>query len=1030
MDAFTLPDFYLPYPARLNPNLDRARAHSMEWAREMGMLDAPKHGGGTVWDEAALAGMDYALMCAYTHPDCDGPMLDLITDWYVWVFFFDDDFLESFKYTRDHRGAREYLDRLELFMTAGDREAPEPRNPAERGLDDLWRRTVPMMSDGWRGRFTTSTYNLMVESMWELDNIDRERVANPIEYIQMRRMVGGAPWSANLVECAVGAEVPDAIAATRPMRVLSDTFADAVHLRNDLFSYQREVQQEGENSNAVLVFERFFGCSVQEAADMVNDLLTSRLLQFEDTALLEVAELFAEHGVPPDRQLGVAAYIKGLQDWQAGGHEWHARSNRYMNDNAVRGGPGASALGGPTGLGTAGLSFGPGLRRRTRQRIQPLYRQTGPLELPELYMPFPVRTSPHLDAVRRYAVGWAREMGMFDSIPGVEFGGVWNEDRFRANDVAYCGAMIHPDAGPEELKLSADWLAWGTYGDDYFPIVYGARRDLAAARACNRRLSLFMPLDGEPAPEPYGPIERGLADLWRRTAGPMNRRDRARFRLAVEDMTASWLWELDNQAMHRVPDPVDYIEMRRKTFGSDMTMSLAKLARANEVPEEVFGNRVVRELESSAQDYAIFTNDLFSYQKEVQFEGELHNMVLVVENYLGVDRRAAADVVADLMAARMRQFEHILANGLPDLFEDLDLDPAARGALSRHADELKDWMSGILQWHRAVSRYTEPEQRDRARTFLVPAIPTVPWRQPGTPAALPGAAPAATRAVPDESASDKSAPVLTAVLPAAATLSAPTASALPGARVPARSADPAPSASGPAEPPGPPVPSVPAAVPAPAGPPVPSVPAAAAEPPGPAVPAVPVSVPDPGGVPVPAETSAERTRGERKGAAPAASAPAAPPVPSVPAAAPDPGGTPVPAETAAAAPPAVLARRPFEVRAGASALPGARAASGPAGAELASAPPPAAPAPPGPPVPSVPVAVAAPPGPAVPSVPAAAAEPPGPAVPAVPVSAPDPGGVPVPAQTTGAAAPAAFSGRPLGLGTGAAALADLGRRAG
>ena len=39
---FELPDFYTPYPARLNPHLDAARAHSKAWARAMGMLDAPK----------------------------------------------------------------------------------------------------------------------------------------------------------------------------------------------------------------------------------------------------------------------------------------------------------------------------------------------------------------------------------------------------------------------------------------------------------------------------------------------------------------------------------------------------------------------------------------------------------------------------------------------------------------------------------------------------------------------------------------------------------------------------------------------------------------------------------------------------------------------------------------------------------------------------------------------------------------------------------------------------------------------------
>ncbi len=128
-------------------------------------------------------------------------------------------------------GAKAHLDRLELFMSD---DPPAPENPAEAGLKDLWARTTPAMSRDWRRRFVTSTHNLMVESMWELENIDRGRIANPIEYVQMRRRVGGAPWSANLVEYAVGAEIPDAIAATRPMEVLRDTFSDSVHLRNDL----------------------------------------------------------------------------------------------------------------------------------------------------------------------------------------------------------------------------------------------------------------------------------------------------------------------------------------------------------------------------------------------------------------------------------------------------------------------------------------------------------------------------------------------------------------------------------------------------------------------------------------------------------------------------------------------------------------------------------------------------------------------------------------------------------------------------
>lgn len=406
-----------------------------------------------MWDEASLARMDYALMCAYTHPDCDGPALDLVTDWYVWVFFFDH-FLEQFKYSRDLAGAREYLDGLERFMTVGGERAPEPANPAEAGLADLWARTVPAMSDGWRRRFVTATHNLMVESMWELDNIDKGRVANPVEYVQMRRRVGGAPWSTCLVEYAVGAEVPDALAATRPLRVLADTFSDAVHLRNDLFSYQREVREEGENSNAVLVFERFFDVPTQRAADLVNDVLTSRLQQFENTALTEVPALLADRGASPADAAAVTGYAKGLQDWQAGGHEWHARSSRYMNEGAAAG----SALGGPTGPGTsaARLSFAPGLRHRYRQQSFAPFRPVGPLPVPKLRMPYEFRTSPHLDDARRYSVGWARRMGLLDAVPGV-----WDERRYVGLDLAHCAAMIHPDAGPDELHLSTDWLSWG-----------------------------------------------------------------------------------------------------------------------------------------------------------------------------------------------------------------------------------------------------------------------------------------------------------------------------------------------------------------------------------------------------------------------------------------------------------------------------------------------------------------------------------------------------------------------------------------
>jgi hypothetical protein len=58
-------------------------------------------------------------------------------------------------------------------------------------------------------------------------------------------------------------------------------------------------------------------------------------------------------------------------------------------------------------------------------------------------------------------------------------------------------------------------------------------------------------------------------------------------------------------------------------------------------------------------------------------------MVVVTEQFLGVDRWAAAEVVASLMAEWMQQFE--------------------RAALRRQALLLRDYMAGTLAWHRATA---------------------------------------------------------------------------------------------------------------------------------------------------------------------------------------------------------------------------------------------------------------------------------------------------------------------------------------
>ncbi|ROQ94820.1 hypothetical protein EDE04_1253 [Streptomyces sp. 2132.2] len=143
----------------------------------------------------------------------------------------------------------------------------------------------------------------------------------------------------------------------------------------------------------------------------------------------------------------------------------------------------------------------------------------------------------------------------------------------------------------------------------------------------------------------------------------------------------------------------------------------------------------MQSLEAAAFDYSGMMNDVYSYQKEVEYEGELLNILVVTETFFGCDYRAALGVVGDLMTARMKQFEHVLADGFPAMYRDFALDAAARRALDRYAEELKQWMAAIATWHARTRRYREEDlkrhhaRRPGAAVAAVPgALPRAPHR--------------------------------------------------------------------------------------------------------------------------------------------------------------------------------------------------------------------------------------------------------------------------------------------------------------
>jgi len=351
-ELYRMPTFEGLRPARLSPHLDTARTHALAWAREMSMF-APQP-GIPPWTEQQFTKEDYPLLVCRMFPDTLGDRVDTLVDWFTWTFYVDDFFAEACPHAGNMAMAR-----LRQFMPLDPtRDVPVAASPTERGLADLWSRTAPVMSRGWRARAREQIEECLGGNLQELRNVTIGHATEPLEYLELKRRTNPGPLAGCLAEYGRPAELPDAVAEARPMRSLIDSSNDASLLVNDIYSYPREVACDADPANMVHVLQRFLGCDLQQAVDATANLARSRLDQFEHVAEVEVPTMVGEYGLSPAESARVREYIEVLRDSVPGWHEWFTRTSRYPQDVATAH-PAAvepitpRRLGGPTGLGTA-----------------------------------------------------------------------------------------------------------------------------------------------------------------------------------------------------------------------------------------------------------------------------------------------------------------------------------------------------------------------------------------------------------------------------------------------------------------------------------------------------------------------------------------------------------------------------------------------------------------------------------------------------------------------------------------------------
>ncbi|MFI0797916.1 terpene synthase family protein [Amycolatopsis lurida] len=322
----------MPFQARVNPHLDTLLQRSESWARAMGMLSGGAHPDHwAIWDDLPvfhkIAAPELAAYCWPVAPPHEAALLH---DTMVWYFAFDDHFQCQYKVLRDIDGAREHVERLTAFMPlTPDAPVPSPRNAVEEGLADLWPRLIESRPARWRRGWKDAITLFCAGAIEEMVHLSTGRVLDLVEYIQLRRETFGSYTAAFYVDISTGVMIPEKIRDSREIQVLLDAFMDYMALINDIFSYEREIDDEGCATNLVLSVQNLLGVPLPQAVSVANDLVSARLRQFAYTMDVELPEAAARLDLNDAERTGLAVWVEGASDYLSGILAWHIKAARY-----------------------------------------------------------------------------------------------------------------------------------------------------------------------------------------------------------------------------------------------------------------------------------------------------------------------------------------------------------------------------------------------------------------------------------------------------------------------------------------------------------------------------------------------------------------------------------------------------------------------------------------------------------------------------------------------------------------------------
>jgi 5-epi-alpha-selinene synthase len=307
--------------------------------------------------------------------------------------------------------------------------------------------------------------------------------------------------------------------------------------------------------------------------------------------------------------------------------------------------------------------------------------------LPRLACPFPPVINGHADTIHENTVEWLHSFRVFEGEVAYR--------NFYATNIGRLAARFHPNASLEILQLVSDWYAWMFFRDDQRDESELGKDPIKLAAMNARFLEILK--GAEPATEEDS-LAHALWDLRQRlrVRSPTGTWTR-RFIRSVRDHFDSTIWEAANRLEGLTPDIRVYVRMRPITGGLFVDTEFIEIAEQTHLPSKVRQHRDVKSLMQASNNVVCWANDIISLEKEVQ-RGDVHNLVLVLQQKLDLSLQEAIDRAAEMYNAEIQMFVELEPH-LPSFGKPVDAN------LRTFVSVLRTRMRGNLDWSLESGRY-------------------------------------------------------------------------------------------------------------------------------------------------------------------------------------------------------------------------------------------------------------------------------------------------------------------------------------